>query len=213
MKMHFDVVIIGAGIMGASLSYYLTKLGLKNIALCEQGIPPGNGATHKSGGFIRIFHENEWYTKRAVESYDTYADWGNKIGGSCGFKKTGFSFITDSTRSDQLRANAKKVNRYCSQVSVLSPDEFQQFQPDFSLEGIGAIVYEPNGGYADPAKTALTFIKQSEKKGMKLLEGVKVERILHHRKKITGIQTNIGSIRADKYVVANNIWANFCWKN
>ena len=209
MKMHFDVVIIGAGIMGASLSYYLTKLGLKNIALCEQGIPPGNGATHKSGGFIRIFHENEWYTKRAVESYDTYADWGNKIGGSCGFKKTGFSFITDSTRSDQLRANAKKVNRYCSQVSVLSPDEFQQFQPDFSLEGIGAIVYEPNGGYADPAKTALTFIKQSEKKGMKLLEGVKVERILHHRKKITGIQTNIGSIRADKYVVANNIWANF----
>ena len=151
MKMHFDVVIIGAGIMGASLSYYLTKLGLKNIALCEQGIPPGNGATHKSGGFIRIFHENEWYTKRAVESYDTYADWGNKIGGSCGFKN--WVFIYNRFYSFRpIKSKCEKVNRYCSQVSVLSPDEFQQFQPDFSLEGIGAIVYEPNGGYADPAK-------------------------------------------------------------
>ena len=83
-----EVAIVGDGIMGTSLAFALTRLGVRDVLLLERGTLAA-GASGKTGALLRQHYTNVPEATLAHLSLQTYANWGEIIGGDCGFVRTG----------------------------------------------------------------------------------------------------------------------------
>ena len=86
--MNADVIIIGAGVQGASLAFHLAQRGVKVLVLEKRFVAAG--ATGRSSGLVRMHYDVPQDTQLAWLSFQYFRDWKNKVGGECGFTRTGF---------------------------------------------------------------------------------------------------------------------------
>ncbi|PEB45130.1 hypothetical protein CN971_31195 [Bacillus thuringiensis] len=207
MNSHSDILIVGGGIIGASIAYYLSQNHVGKITLCEQSRPPGIGATSKSGGLLRMHHTNSFQSKLAWKSLQIYSKWNENIGGDCGFNKTGFAMIVSPEFKNEITHNVSMISEIGVPIKLLSPEEYKEIQPESSIEGIGLVAFEPHSGYADPVKTTQCFISKALENGVLLREGVRINKLIIQKEKAIGVETNIGSLYADNIIIANNVWA------
>src|SRR5579884_1809570 len=87
-----DVVIIGAGVNGASTAFHLARAGVKKIVVIERSYL-GAGATGKSGALVRTNYANEPETRLALESMTYFKHWQDIVGGDCGYQPVGLLFF------------------------------------------------------------------------------------------------------------------------
>ena len=199
-----DVLIVGGGVIGASIAFHLTAGGMKRVVLCEQGRVSAEGATAQSGGLIRMHHTNVWQSRLAWESLPVFEYWAEIVGGTCGFRRTGFACVVSPQYVDRLTDNIGRLRSLGVPVLALSPEEFLELQPGCSGAGIGAVAYEPFSGYANPVLATRSFLDRAEEKGLTILEGSRVIELLSTGGKISGARTSLGEIYADTVVIAAN---------
>ncbi|MBI3969176.1 MAG: FAD-binding oxidoreductase, partial [Chloroflexi bacterium] len=99
-----EVIIVGAGVHGCSLAYHFTQRGVKDVLVFEKDAI-GAGATGKSSGLVRLHYTNVPEAVLAQKSYEWFVDWENRVGGDCGFVKTGFIRIVPEKDVPRLRGN------------------------------------------------------------------------------------------------------------
>jgi sarcosine oxidase, subunit beta len=201
-----DFLIVGGGVIGASIAYHLTSMGKFKVILCEQTLSAFNGSTKMSGGLIRMHHTNPYQAKLAWQSYQVYNHWPEIIGGDCGFKKTGFYLIVSKEYESNLRKNVKMLSNLGIPTTIVDFDNLNTFQPFCSNENFGLAAYEPYSGYANPIKTTLSFLSRAKQLGLKVYEGVKISELLINNDVVFGVKTNIGNIEAAEIILAGNIW-------
>jgi glycine/D-amino acid oxidase-like deaminating enzyme len=171
-----DVVVIGGGILGAATTYWLTQMGVHNVALLEKdGL--ATGATGRSAGLVRMHYTNEWDAALAFESWKLFSTWSETVGGDCDFRKTGFLMIVGPDSVDSLHRNVAMLRGIGVNTRVLSSEELRDLQPALSLEGVGAAAYEPDSGYADPTSTTTSLARRAADGGARVLQGVAAESI------------------------------------
>src|SRR5690554_3934051 len=88
-----DIVVIGAGVNGASTAFHLAKRRAGRIVILEQG-PVANGATGKSGALVRCHYSNQPETELAFHSLEYFHNWSEMVGGDCGFEQAGLLVLT-----------------------------------------------------------------------------------------------------------------------
>ena len=98
-----EAVVIGAGIVGSSITHYLSEKGV-GVTLLDKGSIAG-GATGKATAVIRMHYTNPWDSAMAKIGGDVYSNWGDLIGGESGFVNSGFVFIVGEGEEEKLRAN------------------------------------------------------------------------------------------------------------
>lgn len=207
MSPHPDVLIVGGGVIGASIAFHLATAGVRRVMLCEQDIVPGLGATLKSGGLIRMHHTNPWQAQLAWQSYSVYNHWADVVGGDCGFRQTTFALIVGPEHISHLEHNTHMLRELGIPFFVLTPDEFRTIQPFYNSEGVGAVVYEPFSGYADPALSTLSLLNRARQHGLELIQGAQITGLIARDGRITGVQSNFGEIHAGTVIVAASFWA------
>ena len=84
-----DVVVVGGGANGTSTAFHLAKLGMKNVVLLERR-QLAAGATGKSGSLVRMHYTNEVESRLALESLKVFQNFGDVVGGDCGWSPVGF---------------------------------------------------------------------------------------------------------------------------
>ena len=84
----FDVLIIGGGAHGASLAFHLSRRGVKVAVLEKNHL--ASGATGRSSGLVRMHYDLEAEARLAWEAFQWFRDWKERVGGVCGFTRTGF---------------------------------------------------------------------------------------------------------------------------
>src|SRR6185312_355047 len=99
-----DTLIIGGGVMGASIAYHLAKQGGGRVVLLERQALC-NGTTGRSGAIVRQHYSNDFTIRMAKESLNVFAHFADLIGGDCGFTTTGMLVIPSEQGADLLRAN------------------------------------------------------------------------------------------------------------
>lgn len=206
MRNTTDFLIIGGGVIGASIGFYLSNKRPGRIVLCEQSMPPGDGATRRSGGIIRMHHTNPFQTKLAWDSYETFACWSEIVGGDCGFRKTGFTLFVGPEYIEPLRNNVKMMESLGIPVEIYTNGKWRELNPYISDAEIGAAAYEPLSGYANPQLATLGFLRRAQENGLELMEGVKISHLIVKGDRAVGVSTNIGDIYADKIILAANVW-------
>ncbi len=201
-----DVVVVGAGVQGASLAFHLAKRGVR-VAVVERSAIAA-GATGRSSGFVRMHYDLAVESALAWASFPYFTSWGEHVGaGDPGFVQTGFLQLADVHDAAALRANVHAQVALGIRTGVVSPAEIAQLVPGIVLDGIVCGAYEPLSGYADPSGTAAGFIAAAVHLGATLSAGVRATVIRTAGGCVTGLATDAGDIAAPVVVIAAGAWS------
>ncbi len=200
-----DVIVIGAGVQGASLAFHLAARGASVIVLERSTVAAG--ASGRSSGLVRMHYHLLAETRLAWASFPYYRDWAERVGGECGFTKTGFLWIEPATNGDRLRASVADHRALGIGTSVVDAREMRRIAPGLEVADDEVAAFEPESGYADPSGTTAGFIRAARDRGARLVQGAEVTAITVHGGGVTGVTTTRGSFAAPVVVNAAGGWA------
>jgi sarcosine oxidase, subunit beta len=202
-----EAIIIGAGVMGASLAFHLTRAGMKDVTVLDKRGLCG-GMTPKSGALVRMHYTNEPEARMAFAALPYFQNWKDMVGGECGFTRTGFIVTVTPDNADRLRKNVEMLQRIGINTSVITPQELRELQPFTQVDDLVVAAYEPESGYADPRATATTFMQQAQRQGATLREGVAVTAIRTGGGHVVGVDTSDGPFDAPIVIVMAGPWSD-----
>ncbi|HJS17821.1 MAG TPA: FAD-binding oxidoreductase [Anaerolineales bacterium] len=206
MTQTYDAIIIGAGVMGASLAFHLAERGLKPAVL-ERKVT-ASGATGHSSGLVRMHYDLAAESDLTFKSYQLYfRDWKERVGGDCGFINTSFMQIAKREHEDKLRGNVANQQRIGINTSVISAADVKKLVPDFITDHFDVAAYEPDSGYADATLTTNSFLETAKRNGATLIQNCEVTAIRTARGKVTGVNTDKGDFDASIVINAAGAWA------
>lgn len=206
MTQTYDAIVIGAGVMGASLAFHLAERGLKT-AILERKVS-ASGATGHSSGLVRMHYDLAAESDLTFKSYQIYfSNWKARVGGECGFQQTGFLQIARREHEDKLRGNVANQQRIGINTSVIGADEVKKLFPDLVTEHFDYAAYEPHSGYADATLTTNSFLESSKLNGATLIQNCEVTAIHTAGGKVTGVSTTQGNFDAPIIINAAGAWA------
>jgi sarcosine oxidase subunit beta len=160
----YDVVVIGAGIHGASAAYHLASRGVK-VAVLERGAP-ASGPTGRSSAICRAYYTNRYLARIAKASLDMFRSYGDLTGGrSCDFHSAGAVYLHPASDAAGLHEAAAYMNSIGTRVEILSPEDLADRFPLIDAEDIGVAGWEPEAGYADPVATTTGLLERAVELG------------------------------------------------
>jgi sarcosine oxidase subunit beta len=196
MEKTANIIIIGGGIIGASIAFHLSRKGAKGIMLLERGML-GGGSTAKCVGGIRAQFSTVINVRFSLQSLETWNHFEEITGVDIGFKKVGYLFLATTEREWTLfQANARLLRTFHIPVDLLSPLEVRHRWPYLKVNDLRGGTFSAGDGYAGPYEALTGFIKSARQGGVKIYEGTEVQQILHESGKIAGVRTSRGSISA-----------------
>jgi sarcosine oxidase subunit beta len=197
-----DVVIIGGGIIGVSIAYYLAKKGVKNVLLLERDIM-GEGATAKCAGGIRTQFSTEINVQFSLISREVFGRFQEEFGVDPEFHQAGYLFLTaDDLRWKNLQRNAQLLKTLDVKVELLDPKEIKSRWPFLRVDDLVGGSYSAQDGYAGTYEILRGFINGARRLGAMLRERVEVKAIQLKSGHIQAIKTSTGE-RVESPVVIN----------
>ncbi len=201
-----DCIIVGGGVMGASIAYQLASQGMGRVVLLERQAL-GNGTTGRSGAIVRQHYSNDFTIRMARESLQVFAHFADVVGGDCGFVNTGMLVVVDESGTSTLRESVALQQALGVDTRLISPQEVSAAAPGYSGTGAALACYEAEAGVADPMATTHCFANRARERGATIREGVTVMRISTSGARVTGVETDQGSFVAPIVVLAANAWS------
>ena len=206
MTQTYDAIVIGAGVMGASLAFHLAERGLKPVILERRA--SASGATGHSSGLVRMHYDLAAESELTFVSYKNYfSNWKERVGGDCGFINTGFMQIAKREHEDKLRGNVANQQRIGINTSVISAEDVKRLFPDLITDHFDFAAYEPDSGYADATLTANSFLEAAKRNGATLIQNCEVTAIHTSGGRVAGLSTTKGAFEAPIFVNAAGAWA------
>ena len=187
-----EVVIIGGGIIGASIAYHLGKAGAKGVLLLEKGIM-GQGSTGKCAGGIRSQFStriNLQFSQLSLRAFDLFQQ---ELGVDPEFHRTGYLFM--AFREEHLgmfAANKALMGEMGLDVELLDPDEMSRRWPFLRTDDVMGGAYTKEDGYAGPHEVLQGYVKGARRNGVALLEGVEVTAIEVEKGRVCAVRTSTG---------------------
>jgi sarcosine oxidase subunit beta len=200
-----DVIIVGAGVHGASLAFHLAERGMRPLVLEKATVAAG--ATGRSSGLVRMHYDVEAEARLAWRSYAYFRDWAHRVGGECGFTTVGFMQMVPPAEVPALRANTAMQQRVGISTSLVNADEVRRLLPGIEIEDDQLAAFEPLSGYADPTQTSSSLMTAAIACGARLLQGSAVTGVRTDGQRVLGVDTARGSFDAPIVVDAAGAWA------
>ncbi len=200
-----DVIIIGAGVHGASLAFHLAQRGVKPIVL-EKDFA-GAGATGRSSGLVRMHYDVRQDSELAWVSFGYFRNWTERVGGESGFTRTGFLQIVARENEAALRKNTAMHQDTGIASFLITANDVKRLVPSFVTDDFDVAAYEPESGYADPSATTASLINAAKDKGARIVQDCAVTGVIVKSQKVKGVQTLQGDYFAPVVVNAAGPWA------
>jgi glycine/D-amino acid oxidase-like deaminating enzyme len=205
----FDVVVIGGGVIGTSVAFHLAKLGAKKVLLLERDTI-GSGTTSQSSGILRTHYsvpENVELAKRSWEVFTRFAEFVDDEDASAGLVRCGYLISAgEGDKLEPLRSALKEQEAQGVRVDYLSRADAAGLLPIASFDDAALIGFEPEAGFADAYLVASSFARSARRGGVKVREGVTVNRLLMEGSRVVGVSTSAGDFAARTVVSTQNIW-------
>lgn len=204
-------IIIGGGIMGASIAFALAHRGLRDVLVLEKRTV-ASGASGKTGALLRQHYSNRPEATLAHLSHETFRNWGEIIGGSCGYVECGLIATVAMSGPDdpnvaRMRANIALQNSVGIRSEVVTGDELRRLQPFARFDDIVIAAYEPASGYVDAIAATRSMMDAAIDRGAHLREGVAVAAIRTASGRVIGVDTSDGPIDAPLVICATGPWS------
>ncbi len=189
-----SVVIIGGGVVGCSIAYYLARRGVRDVLLLEREAL-GAGTTSKAAGGIRAQFPTETEIRFSLESRRTLETFKEEFGVDPDYRQIGY--LTLVSEPAELRAFETRIalqRQMGVDVRVISPAEAQAIVPALFVDDLLAAVWSPQDGFAGPAEVTAGFARRARELGARLLEGVAATGIQVAGSRVQGVETTRGLV-------------------
>ena len=203
-----SAVVVGGGVIGASVAYHLARQGWQDVVLLERK-QFACGTTWHAAGLVGTMRANESHARLLEYSMNLLGEIEAESEQSTGFRQVGSLSIAHSeARWQELRRVAAMNNAFgVTQVDTITTAEAKALFPLMNDEGILGATFVEQDGKANPTDVTMAFIKSARKRGAQCLEGITVDDILIENGKVVGVATERGSIQTDFVVNCAGLWA------
>lgn len=200
-----EIIIIGGGVIGASVAHHLTMRGATDVLILERDNQLGAGSTGKATGGVRAQFETDINIKMSLYSIDFFKNWDF----DCGYEPRGYLFFaTDEKQFDYLRHNVEKQKTLgVKAVEVVDAQTISEIVKGMNCADICGGSFGANDGFINPLGVLEGFTKQATENGVQILTGTQVLSIKTRDGKIVGVETDKGAIEAKTVVLCSGAWA------
>ena len=202
-----EVAIIGGGVIGCSIAYHLTKAGIADVVLLERR-KLTSGTTWHAAGLIGQLRGSANMTRLAKYTAELYRELERETGQATGFKQNGsVSVALHAGRLEEFRRNASMAKVFGLQVDIITPEEIRERHPLVETADAVGGTWIPSDSQANPADVTLALAKGSRTGGARLVEDTKVTAFIMDGRRVAGVRTDRGDIRARWVVLAAGMWS------
>ena len=168
-----EVVVVGGGVMGASIAYHLAAAGIDDVVLHERETI-ASGPTGRSTALIRLHYSQPLLVRMAAHGLRTYSSFRDAIGADAGFTRTGLLVAAPEEERAALEHNVSVGRGEGATMEVLSAEQVAEIEPRLNAEGL-AFAFEPEAGFCDPRLVASGFAEAARRAGVRIEEGSRVD--------------------------------------
>ncbi len=202
-----DIVVIGAGIMGASIAYQLASRSDARVVVVDER-PPVGGISGRTFGQIRQHYSNELLVQMARHGFNVIQNWDTEVGvGDPGYVQLGYMLLVVEDQLDALHRNIDLGQSCGVDTRFVNAAEIAALEPLLTTDDLAGGAYEPDGGYIDVTKMVLSWLTAAQAHGAEVISGVRVTALRTSGGRLTGVTTTAGEIDADVVVTATGAWA------
>src|SRR6202158_5428688 len=207
MKSHAQVVVIGGGVVGASVLYHLTKAGWKDVLLIERAELTSGSTWHAAGGMHTVNGDPN-VAKLQQYTIELYKEIERISGQSCGVHITGGLMLAGTReRLDWLKM-AKARGRYLGMdLEIISVDEAARLFPLLDKKHFKGAMYDPIEGHVDPYGVTHAYAKSAQIGGADIVRHTRVTDLKQRPDGSWDVITDHGNVHAEHVVNAGGLWA------
>ena len=208
----FDAIVIGGGVIGASVLFQLTKLGCRHVLLLEKR-DIASGMTAHSSGIVRTHYsvpinvEVARASLRMLENFRALLD--DDPDADAGLVRSGYIIVAPpGMASDAVRNSIAMQQSLGVDAQLLDRTQALTKHPWLMLDDIDAIGFEAEAGFADPYLVTTSFIRAAKRRGATVRTNTKVVGLLHEGDRVVGAQTESGAIYVPPWCSQPiNVWS------
>ena len=187
------IAIIGGGIIGTAIAYYLSEASVKDIVLYEKEKLLGTGATQYCSGGVRYQFTTPINVQFSMESFTELEKF------DIGLKHCGY-LILDMENDSMPRVKMQNELGVASQY--LTPADIKGRFPYINDKGVISGSFYKLDGIAEPAKLLELYAKRAKANGVAFRMGIGVERLVKDGGRVVGFETNKGIFKSDTVILA-----------
>ncbi len=207
MRAKARAVVIGGGVGGCAILYWLARLGWNDVVLCERA-DLTSGSTFHSAGLVGQLRGSLSLTKMMMSSVDLYRSLGDEVGLETGWREVGSLRLASSEeRMEELRRQAGWARTFGLPLELVSAEEAARLFPPMSTADVLGAAYLPTDGYIDPSQLTFALAEGARRHGAEILTSTRVTGIGVERGRVTGVETDRGSIETGIVVNAGGMFA------
>ena len=213
LKRSYDVVIIGAGVHGLAIAYYLAKRGVTNVAVLDKGYL-GGGASGRNTAIIR----SNYRTPQGVAFYDEsvrlYETLALELDYHVMFSQHGHLTVAHTDRGVATLRERAETNRLLKVDSrLIGPEEIAELVPGLDIsdrahQPILAGLYHPPGGIIRHDAVVWGYARGVDRQGAEIHPFTEVTGIQRSNGRVTGVVTNRGAVATGTVVNATAGWCS-----
>ena len=201
------VVIIGGGIVGASVAYHLAHLGFTDVVLLEQG-QLSSGTTWHAAGLVGQLRASESGTRLVQYSAALYQSLEAETGLSTGYKECGGVTVARTPeRMVQLLRTAAAAEAFDLECEILTPAQALERVPILETGDLQGAIWLPRDGTANPTDVTQSLARGARQLGARIFERTRVIGMTMSGGSVTGVRTDQGDIEAGIVVNCAGQWA------
>jgi len=199
--------VIGGGVGGCAIAYWLTKLGRRDVLLVERA-DLTSGSTFHSAGLVGQLRGTLSLTKMMMNSVELYRTLGAEVGLETGWREVGSLRLASSEeRLEELQRQSGWAKTFGLPLELISGREAQEMFPPMSTEGVLGAAYLPTDGYIDPSQLTFALAEGARRGGAEIATHTRVTAIATDRNRVTGVVTDKGEVEAEVVVNAGGMFA------
>lgn len=204
---HYDVIIIGAGSIGAPTAFFLAQNKIKTLVL-DKFPSVGQGSSKRAIGGIRATHSDPAKIRLCLRSIEIFSTWKETYGDNLDWYTGGYTFVA---YRDEEKNNLKKLlhtqQKFGLNIAWLDKMELLTVVPDLNPQGLLGGTYSPEDGSASPLLATHAFYRQAKQNGAEFHFGETVQEIIVRQDRVRGVKTNKGHYSCDVIINAAGPWA------
>lgn len=203
--MKTEIVIIGGGVVGASIAYHLTERGCSDVLVLDRERALGLGSTGRATGGVRAQFETDINIRLSLYSIDFIREWE----ADTGYEPEGYLFLaTNNLHLEYLSRNVDRQQELgYADVHLLTQDEIADKVPGLNVSDVVGGSFGPRDGFINPLAMLEEFIVGASKRGARIVTGVEVRKIVVESGRVRRVITKDGVVDCERVIVAAGAWA------
>ena len=202
-----EIIVIGGGVIGSSITYYLSKMGKKVLMIEKKDNCSGSAGA--SDGVV-VYHTKKpgLQMELAIRSIAMFEELSKELGMDIEYRKDcgGMQPAETKLEWEILSEIVKEQRQSGVDIRMISIEEACKIEPQLNPDLYGAL-YSPTSGKVNPIRLTFAYVQAAKRLGAQVLSNTEVTDVLVKMGRVMGVETSKGTYYADQVIDAAGSWA------